>query len=123
MADTAEPAAPGWSPPKSDPETGVALYGDLPLNHRLRAEALADAGASEDPDGLILPELIEDARTRLKATRADEDRAVPSMRWERADLLAHAEKIPGLVIETDANKAAILKAITAASTASTTTEG
>lgn len=44
---------------------GTFLAGQFPLNHRLRAEALAASGAKSDPDGLIGPELIADAEKRL----------------------------------------------------------
>ena len=54
-------------------DDGVHLYGEggLPLNHRLRAEALVAAGAAEDPDGLIGPELIADTAKRLAAEAAE----------------------------------------------------
>ena len=48
-------------------ENGVAPEGasGLPHNHRLRAEALVSGGKSEDPDGVITPELIADTKERL----------------------------------------------------------
>jgi len=97
MADDAENDAPEWSPPKHDAVTGVALYGDLPLNHRLRAEALADAGETEDPDGLITPELIADAVGRLAADRAAEEKAHPpvssNMRVAELERIATLEEV------------------------------
>ena len=97
MADEAENDAPEWSPPKHDAETGVALYRDLPLNHRLRAEALADAGETEDLDGLITPELISDASNRLAADRAAEEKAHPpisaSMRVAELERIAAREEV------------------------------
>lgn len=54
------------APPAIDPDTGVALVGGYPLNHRLRAEALAQDGKAEDPDGVVSPELIADASARMK---------------------------------------------------------
>lgn len=119
MADEAAETAPAWSPPEQDPTTGIALYQGLPLNHRLRAEALADMGETEDREGLIPAELIADAAERLAADRAAEERNTPSMQWNRDRLVAHAATIPGLVIEGDATKAAILDAINAAPAAST----
>lgn len=59
--------------PSTEPETGVALDGDYPLNHRLRAEALAAEGKSEDPGGLVSPELIADAGERMERAKAAED--------------------------------------------------
>jgi len=54
-------------------EDGVHLYGEggLPLNHRLRAEALVAAGEKKDPDGLISPELIADTAERMAAETAE----------------------------------------------------
>lgn len=53
-------------------EDGVYLHGegDLPLNHRLRAEALAVAGLEEDPEGLISEELIAGTAERLAVEAA-----------------------------------------------------
>ena len=55
-------------------EDGVHLNGEdgLPLNHRLRAEALVAAGKHEDLSGLIGKELIADTRKRLAAEAAAE---------------------------------------------------
>ena len=82
-ADAEGPSAEGdtpgteWSPPKLEPETGIALDGHgLPINHRLRAERLADSGKDEDPAGEISPEHIADAKGRLAAqAKADAARA------------------------------------------------
>jgi len=56
-----------WQEPQSEANTGIAIDGEhgLPLNHRLRAERLADEGKKEDPGGLISPEVIADAKDRL----------------------------------------------------------
>lgn len=53
------------APAKTDPETGTTFVGDYPLNHRKRAEALAKARKTSDPDGLIPDELIVDAKERV----------------------------------------------------------
>lgn len=53
------------NPPALIEKTGVALVGDYPANHRLRAEALATAKLDKDPDGLITDDLIADAAKRL----------------------------------------------------------
>lgn len=94
---------------------GVAMAGDYPLNHRLRAEALADAGKSTDPDGLIADDLIAATADRLTRERADE----PSMAWTRDRLAELAARTPGATFEEGANKRAILDAIKAAPTVST----
>lgn len=113
MDDTANAAA-DWSPPKTDEATGVAMQGDYPLNSRLRAEALAQAGKATDPDALITDELIADAADRLQREAAAEQQAArnaPSMRWTEAKLREHAATIPGLAIPDDFDKSDILKAI------------
>lgn len=72
MTDTpsqapADGAAENWSPAKPR-EDGVFVHADdLPINHRLRAEALVAAGAGEDPEGLIGSELIANTKARLEA--------------------------------------------------------
>lgn len=59
-----------WQPQQVD-EAGVYLAGEsgLPVNHRLRAEALAKARRKSDPDGIITDELIADTADRLRAER------------------------------------------------------
>lgn len=54
---------------------GVALHGDYPLNHRLRAEALAKDGKTTDPDNMVSDELIVDAGERMKRLEAARDEA------------------------------------------------
>lgn len=71
------------APPRRHEKTGVAMDGDYPHNHRLRAEALARDEKTEDPDGIISPELIADAKARLE--RAEEAR----QRAEEAEREAH----------------------------------
>lgn len=70
-SDTEGEATEDWSPPKYDPETGVYHDGDheLPINHRLRAEALVAAGETTDPGKLITDELIADTADRLDRER------------------------------------------------------
>jgi hypothetical protein len=47
---------------------GIALDGHgLPVNHRLRAAALAERGDDEDPHGEISADLISEERGRLAA--------------------------------------------------------
>lgn len=63
------------APAKTDPKTGTTYVGKYPLNHRKRAEALAAAGKTEDPDGLIEPDLIADAKARVARLDAAEAKA------------------------------------------------
>lgn len=104
--------------PRTD-GAGVTMDGDYPANHRLRAEALAADGKSEDPLGYVSPELIADAGARVAAeTKAREDaeadaaRNTPSKRWTIDQLTAEAGRrnvdVTGLT-----DKAAILAAIEA----------
>lgn len=55
------------APPAMNAETGVAMDGDYPHNHRLRAEALSRAGKEADPDGLVSDDVIADAGKRMEA--------------------------------------------------------
>jgi len=83
-----------WSPPKFEEETGIALDGHgLPLNHRLRAERLADAGKDEDPGGLISPELIADAGDRLAAERKARPPVAANMKVPELERIAKREGI------------------------------
>lgn len=69
--------APMTKPPATD-ETGVALEGGYPHNHRLRAEALAKDGKTSDPSGAVSDDLIKDAGERLERdakAAADAERA------------------------------------------------
>lgn len=64
MADDAADEIIVTEAPKRD-KNGVELYGKYPVNHGLRAEALARAGKKEDPDGIIEPDLIADYAKRI----------------------------------------------------------
>jgi len=113
---------PQTQPPAVDEATGFALQGGFPLNARLRAEALADAGKTTDPEGLVDEDLIASTGERLIAERADaakaEADATPSMDWTKERLLDEAatRQIP---VEGNATKAQILDAINAGPPAST----
>lgn len=63
---------PDFLPPATDAETGVALDKPegLPLNHRLRAEALVAKGEATDPNGEITDEFIAATAERLDAEKA-----------------------------------------------------
>lgn len=62
------------APPIVAEETGVAMHGKYPLNHRLRAEALAKAGRKSDPDDLITDSVIEATRDRIDQEKAAAER-------------------------------------------------
>jgi hypothetical protein len=67
MSDKNQPSAEAWAPPEPRPD-GVYLDAHgLPLNHRLRAEALVAAGLNEDPGSLLEPERIAETAERLQA--------------------------------------------------------
>jgi hypothetical protein len=99
-------------------EEGVALLNDYPVNHRLRAEAMARDGLSSDPDGMITPELITDAAERLDAEKAAADaaaREAPSMKWKLDDLRDAASKAnPPIAGAESMDKAALVDALTGA---------
>jgi hypothetical protein len=89
-----------WSPPQVN-EQGFAVDGDgLPLNLRLRAAALADAGRDEDPSGSVSAETIKAEAERLAAY----DKAFPtiSSSSKTADLERIA-KAEGVDISSAAN--------------------
>lgn len=80
------------APPKTD-DAGIVQHGGYPLNHRMRAEAMARAGVTTDEMGLIDDDLIAETVDRLKvedeeeaAKREAAERAKPSMRWTRDQL-------------------------------------
>lgn len=66
MDSPADDAAETFNPPKTN-EAGFAMSGDYPLNSRLRAEALAQAGKETDPDGIVSDEDIAGTVKRLAA--------------------------------------------------------
>jgi hypothetical protein len=115
VAIDTDPDAP-MNPPKTTSE-GVAVIetpnGEYPVNHRLRAEAMARDGLTTDKDGRISDELIAATAERLDREEAGR----PSMDWTRDKLVAFAAKLPGVTHESDANKRAILDAINAATAA------
>lgn len=83
-----------WSPPQFAEENGIAIDGDgLPVNHRLRAEALVDAGKDEDPGGMISPELIENTRERLEGEREARPPVYSNMKVADLERIAMREDI------------------------------
>jgi len=128
QAETAAPATPSgfasptvamgdenkpddWSPPQSD-DNGFAIDGDgLPLNLRLRAAALAEAGKTEDPAGSVTPEAIASTGERLAAYDKAFPSVSPSSKTADLERIAKAE---GIDISTAANNEERVAAIVAA---------
>jgi hypothetical protein len=107
--------------PPAMTEDGVALHNDYPVNHRLRAEALADAGETTDPDALISDELIAATKDRLDRERAEAERlaeaaakAPPAVSERmKIETLTRIAEEEGVQIGTDADRPAIVAAIEA----------
>lgn len=110
--DVATEALPDdWSPARTDPETGIALDGhDLPVNHRLRAEALADMGKDEDPTGDISPELIANTKARLTAEREARPRVSANMKVADLERIAKREDIDISRAGSNAERVAMIEA-------------
>lgn len=108
------------APPAQDPETGVALAGGYPVNHRLRAEALFKAGKEEDPDAIVSNELIADAGARLKADEAAEAARRPAvsttMTREALDKIASDEGLDPSAYSTKDDVVAAIEAKRASGT-------
>lgn len=99
-----------------DPATGFATDGEWPINLRLRAEAMAAAGVSTDPQSLVSDELIASTKDRLAAEereRIQADKTAPTIKWSRDRLVEAAAKV-GVVTTDEMDKATILAAIEAA---------
>lgn len=86
-------------PPAVEKETGIALEGDYPHNHRLRAEALAKEGKDEDPGGIISKEIIAATAERLALEEAAEEQ-------RKADEVAAEEAAKHAANETDEQRKA-----------------
>jgi len=59
-------------PPALQEGTGFTMHGLYPLNHRLRAQAIAKARRKSDPDGLISDDEIAAASDQLARDREAE---------------------------------------------------
>lgn len=100
-----------WSPPATD-ERGIARDADgIPINLRLRALHLADAGKEEDPAGSVTPEAIASAGEAL----ADYDKRYPAITGSTAkaelEKMAKAERVDISAASTNEERAsAILRA-------------
>ncbi|MBA2718521.1 MAG: hypothetical protein H0U52_04630 [Chloroflexi bacterium] len=100
LVDGKAPEAGEHGPPAIEADTGIALDGDYPVNHRLRAERLVAEGKTSDPGGVISDELIAGTVTRMEGEKraeaerlADEEAANPPIRanMKTADLIKIAE--------------------------------
>lgn len=103
-------------------EAGFPLVGGYPLNSRLRSEALAQAGVTTDPDGIVSDEHIAatgaqlEAVAKAEAAAESEDRLSVRMARDKLIEIATAE---GVAFEPDATKASLVDAITARRAANT----
>lgn len=100
-----------WQPPKTN-EQGFAIDGNegWPINLRLRALALADAGKDEDPDGHVSSDAIADAKDRA----ANYDADYPKLsNMTKAQLQKQADS-EGVAVPEDALRDDIQAAIEAA---------
>jgi hypothetical protein len=111
MSDKNQPEPASWAP-AAPREDGVFLDGhDLPLNHRLRAEALVAAGLDKDPGGLIEPERIAETTERLRA----EAGVVKPLRDQSKAKLTETARREGLPLpRASSGKTAMITAIEAA---------
>lgn len=90
---------------------GVALDGDYPHNHRLRAEALAADGKTSDPDGLVSDELIADAGERVRRIEEAEAEARRLDNRSKADLeeIAAREGVDLTAAKSNADRVALIE--------------
>jgi hypothetical protein len=112
-AEPVEGSAPGttWEPPAVEPESGIAIDGDgLPVNHRLRAERLADAGKDSDPGGVISDELIADAKERLERERKARPPVAANMKVADLERIAKREDIDLSSASNNAERVALIEA-------------
>jgi hypothetical protein len=112
--ETTNDKRPDWLPQEQRKEDGVHLTGkaSLPTNHRLRAEALALAGETMDPDGIIGDHLIADTAERLSleaAAAGPVDKPLAEQSFAELKATAKAEGVPryGLIRREDKLRAAI----------------
>jgi len=99
-----------WSPPKVD-ENGVALDGhDLPVNHRLRAEALADAGKDKDPGDMVSPELIAETADRLATERKARPPVSANMKVADLERIAKRESVDLMSAKNNEERVALIEA-------------
>lgn len=100
-----------WSPAKYEPETGIAIDGHgLPINHRLRAERLADDDANEDPAGLITSEHIADARERLDREREATPLVHANMKVKELERIAKREGVDLSTAKNNDDRVALIEA-------------
>lgn len=106
------------APPAIIAETGVAMDGDYPHNHRLRAEALAKAGEASDPDGIVTDELIADAGERIE--REEEANSVDGRSKSELETMAAAEGVDLSEAKNNGERAKLIEQARAESATSTT---
>jgi len=77
MTSKTQPHDADWKPAEPGKDGVYTDEHQLPLNHRLRAEALAKAGKTKDPGGQVTAELIAATAARLEAEAAAKAAAKP----------------------------------------------
>lgn len=109
MDDTAAEGAIETKPYETD-ENGVALEGEFPHNHRLRAEAIAAAGLTSDPAGIISDELIADNAARVKALAEAEaaERDLTGKRLDELVEIAERESVDLTGAKTNADRVKLI---------------
>jgi hypothetical protein len=124
-------AAPAVTPLATDPETGFAMMGDLPVNGRLRAEALARSGATTDERGIVSDELIAATKDRLEREDAEAERLAEEARKAEAQRPAVSTRLSldklkeiaageNVAVGENPDKSTLVDAIEAARAANTT---
>src|SRR5215213_4226322 len=134
LEDGEAPEEPEFSPPAIEADTGIALDGEYPINHRLRAERLVRKGEESDPDGVISDELVANTKGRLEAEdraaevlKAEEEERNPPVRanMKTADLdkIAEAQGIDLSAAANNEDRVSLIEAARAAGTATPANEG
>ncbi|MBA3668432.1 MAG: hypothetical protein H0W65_12060 [Sphingomonas sp.] len=134
LVDGVAPEVAEHGPPSIEADTGIALDGDYPVNHRLRAERLVAEGKTSDPGGVIDDELIADTATRMEGDKraeaerlANEEAAFPPVRsnMKTADLetIATAHGIDISSAENNQARVDMIEAARAAGIATPANEG
>lgn len=99
-----------WSPPaKLEDGTPVDGHG-LPLNLRLRKAALADAGKSEDPVGVVSADDIAAEVARLKAYDSQYPALRANMKTAELEKLAKSESVDISSAETNEDRVGLIAA-------------
>jgi hypothetical protein len=107
------------------------MMGDLPVNGRLRAEALARSGATTDERGIVSDELIAATKDRLEREDAEAERLAEEARKAEAQRPAVSTRLSldklkeiaageNVAVGENPDKSTLVDAIEAARAANTT---